>query len=277
MKLTLCNEVLRELGFERQCAVAAALGYSGLEIAPFTLGPQPHRLSPGAIAGARRAAQAAGLAITGLHWLLVAPEGLSLTSTDADVRARTREVVLGLVRLCADLGGRYLVHGSPAQRVLAPGQEAEGRKRALELLAEAAHAAERAGLVYCLEPLSPALTNFVTSLAEAVEIVRGIGSPAFRTMLDCSAAAAGESDDIPTLLARHLPDGMIAHIHFNDPNRRGPGEGELRFVPIVRALAEHRYDGWIGVEPFVYEPDGPACAARAAGYVQGLFEALAHG
>ncbi len=276
MKLALCNEVVRELPFERQCTFAAALGYTGLEIAPFTLGSEPHRLTAGAVAGACQAANAAGISITGLHWLLVAPEGLSITSTDAQARARTRDVMLGLIRLCADLGGFYLVHGSPAQRALPPGDEADGRKRALELFAAAARAAEEAGLVYCLEPLSPDQTNFVTSLAEAAAIVAEIGSPAFRTMLDCSAAAASEDADIPTLLARHLPDGAIAHVHFNDPNRRGPGEGALHFGPILRALQDHRYDGWVGVEPFIYEPDGPACAARAAGYVQGLTEALAH-
>jgi sugar phosphate isomerase/epimerase len=276
MKLALCNEVVRELSFERQCALAASLGYSGLEIAPFTLGAEPHRLGADAIRALRQAAAPAGIAITGLHWLLVAPEGLSITSADADVQARTRDVMLGLIRLCAELGGSYLVHGSPAQRALAPGDGAGGRKRAVEHFAAAAGAAEAAGLVYCLEPLSPEQTNFVTSLAEAAEIVVEIGSPAFRTMLDCSAAAASESEDIPTLLARHLPTGMIAHVHFNDPNRRGPGEGALRFAPILQSLSEQRYDGWIGVEPFVYEPDGPACAARAAGYVQGLAEALVH-
>jgi sugar phosphate isomerase/epimerase len=245
-------------------------------VAPFTLGAEPHRLAPADVSAARRAAEAAGIAVTGLHWLLVTPEGLSITSADADVQARTRDVMLGLIRLCAELGGGYLVHGSPAQRALAPGGEAGGRKRAVEHFAAAARAAEAAGLVYCLEPLAPVQTNFVTSLAEAAAIVAEIGSPAFRTMLDCSAAASSEREDIPTLLARHVPTGMIAHVHFNDPNRRGPGEGALQFAPIVRTLSEQRYDGWIGVEPFVYEPDGPACAARAAGYVQGLAEALAN-
>src|SRR5688572_33441161 len=77
MKLALCNEVVRELSFERQCALAAALGYSGLEVAPFTLGAEPHRLAPAAVSATRRAAEAAGIAVTGLHWLLVTPEGLS--------------------------------------------------------------------------------------------------------------------------------------------------------------------------------------------------------
>jgi D-psicose/D-tagatose/L-ribulose 3-epimerase len=272
MRLALCNEVIRELPFAEQCAFAAALGYEGLELAPFTLGDEPHRLPAETIAETRRAAERAGIAITGLHWLLVAPTGLSITSPDAEVRGRTRDVLLALVRLSAELGGGYVVHGSPQQRALAPGDEGEGRKRGIEVLAAAADAAEENGIVYCLEALSPKQDNFVTSIADAAEIVSQIGSPAFRTMIDCAAAASGESDDIPTLLARHLPDGMIRHVHFNDPNRRGPGEGTLRFAPIVRALHEARYEGWVGVEPFVYEPDGSACAARAIGYVRGLEE-----
>jgi D-psicose/D-tagatose/L-ribulose 3-epimerase len=273
VRLALCNEVVRELTFEAQCALAAKVGYDGLEIAPFTLGAEPHRLPATTIAATRRAAADEGIAISGLHWLLLAPNGLSITSPDADVWQRTSAVIRALIGLCGELGGSYLVHGSPEQRALA-GDEAEGRKRALEIFAVAARAAEDAGVVYCLEALSPELTNFVTSLEEAISIVSEIGSPAFRTMIDCAAAGASESEDIPTLLARHLPAGMIRHIHFNDPNRRGPGEGALNFAPIVGALCALRYEGWIGVEPFVYEPDGRSCAARAAGYVRGLEEAI---
>ena len=36
-----------------------------------------------------------------------------------------------------------------------------------------------------------------------------------------------------------------------------------------------RYSGNAAIEPFVYEPDGPTCAARAIGYVRGLQEAAA--
>ena len=44
MKLSLCNEVIRELSFERQCALAASLGYRGLELAPFTFGDDAWRM-----------------------------------------------------------------------------------------------------------------------------------------------------------------------------------------------------------------------------------------
>ena len=117
------------------------------------------------------------------------------------------------------------------------------------------------------------MTANINTVAEAAAIVAEIDSPALTAMLDCAAAGGNEAEDIPTLLRRHLPSGLIHHVHFNDPNKRGPGEGELAFAPIVRTLRDLAYDRWIGVEPFIYRPDGPAAAARAIGYVRGLLEA----
>lgn len=275
MLISLCNEVIRELNFARQCAFARQAGYDGLEVAPFTLSQEPHRLSAARRAEVRRAAADAGIAITGLHYLLLAPEGLSITTADAATRARTVDVMRGLCELAADLGGTVLVHGSPNQRTLDPRQEADGRKRGAESFAAVADAAEKAGVTYCIEPLARQDTQFVNTVEDAAGIVRAIGSPHVKTMIDCSAAARTEAEDIPAAIKRWLPTGLIAHVHLNDPNRRGPGEGSLKFAPILAALKAAGYAGNAAIEPFVYEPDGPACAARAIGYIRGLQEAAA--
>jgi sugar phosphate isomerase/epimerase len=274
MRVSLCNEVIAELPFARQCEFARALGYDGLEIAPMTLSEAPHRLSPAARADLRRAAADAGIALTGLHYLLRAPAGLSITTADAAQRARTVEVMRALCDLAADLDARILVHGSPDQRRLEPGQEEEGRRRAADCFALVAPAAEAAAVTYCIEPLSRGQTGCINTIGEAAEIVRRVGSPALRTMLDCSSAGATEAESVPDLVRRWVPTGLIAHVHLNDPNRRGPGEGELAFAPILSALREARYPGLAAVEPFIYEPDGPACAARAIGYVRGILQAI---
>jgi sugar phosphate isomerase/epimerase len=271
-RFALCNEVVRELPFERQCAFAAALGYDGVEVAPFTLGPDPHLLPAERRGELRRAASEAGAPVMGLHWLLVVPEGLSITSGDRALRIRTLDIMRRLIGLCADLGGRYLVHGSPKQRRLEPGRETEGRAWAAEAFAAAAEAAGAAGLVYCVEPLAAEEANYVTSVAEAAELVRAIGHPALRTMVDCAAATRGDDGDPAALLRQWLPTGLIAHVHANDTNRRGPGEGQLAFRPILAALRAGLYEGAVGVEPFIYEPDGPACAARAIGYLRGCID-----
>ena len=274
MRFSLCNEVLRPLPFAAQCEVAAAMGYDGLEVAPFTLSDAPQSIPAAKRRALRRQAGDAGLAITGLHWLLVAPEGLSIVSADADIRRRTAAVIAALCELCADLGSRYLVHGSPAQRALPEGEQAEAAKRAEDMLAQAAQAAERVGVIYCLEPLHRGETNFVNTIAEAAAIVQRIDNPHFRTMLDCSAAGLSETASVPELLDTWLPGGLLAHVQVNDPNRQGPGQGEMRFAPILAALKAHGYAGDIGVEPFIYTPDGPASAARAIGYLRGIWESL---
>src|SRR3546814_7535546 len=118
MRISLCNEVLGGMTLQAQCALAASLGYDGLEIAPFTLAEDPLALDAAAIGEIRKTVEGAGLAVTGLHWLLVTPKGLSITDTDPSTRRRTIEAMKRLCGLCAELGGRYLVHGSPAQRRL---------------------------------------------------------------------------------------------------------------------------------------------------------------
>jgi D-psicose/D-tagatose/L-ribulose 3-epimerase len=271
--VSLCNEVVRELDFTAQCALAKGLGYDGLEIAPFTLADEPVRLPAARRAELRRIAQDHGLAITGLHYLLLAPEGLSITSPEGGVRTRTTRVMRALIELCADLGGQVLVHGSPRQRTIAPGQRKEDAlAHATECFAAIARDAEEAGVIYCIEPLAPPEVELINTVEEAAAIVDVIGSPAVRTMLDTCAAGRSERAPIRELIARWLPTGKVAHIHLNDPNRRAPGQGDLRFGPILAALEDHRYAGICSVEPFIYEPDGPTCAARAIGYVRGVLE-----
>jgi sugar phosphate isomerase/epimerase len=276
MKLSLCNEVVREFDFARQCAFAAELGYAGLEVAPFTLGETAYRMPAAERAALRRAASDAGIAVSGLHWLLVAPQGLSITSADRAVWGRTLDVMRRLVELCAELGGNYLVHGSPAQRRVGTGPDrSEAAKRGEATWAAIADDAQKSAVVYCVEPLASPEADFINTLEEAAAIVRRIGKPALRTMLDTSSAGLTENEPVADLVRRWMPTGLIAHVQFNDRNRRGPGEGADRFAPVVRALRDTGYRGWVAMEPFQYKPDGPATAARAIGYVSGLMEAIA--
>lgn len=274
MEVSLCNEVLRDFSFERQCELASALGYDGLEIAPFTLSENPHELSSVRRAELRRIAERAGLRITSLHWLLLTPLGLSVTSEDAAVRRRTVEVLKGLVGLCSELGGSVLVHGSPKQRLISPEQERRDvERRTAECFLDVARKAEELGVRYCIEPLAPVETNYINSLEEAKALVARVGNPAFRTMIDAKAAV-NESLPLHELCEKWLPTGLIGHIHLNDRNLRAPGQGTDRFLPLFAVLRRLGYSGVVGVEPFDYFPDGPTAAARAIGYIRGIQEGL---
>src|SRR3569623_204963 len=155
MKFALCNEVLQPLGVAGQCAFAAKLGYDGLEVAPFTLAENPMDISDAQAVEFRRIAEDAALKIFGLHWLLVAPSGLSISSGAAGLRMKTLGVMIRLVELCALMGGNYLVHGSPKQRSTPEGSTKEqALARVTAVFARVAPAAQPHGVTYCIEPLS---------------------------------------------------------------------------------------------------------------------------
>ena len=269
MRLALCNEVLRELPFDRQCALAGKLGYRGLELAPFTLGDDAWRMPVARRSEIRKACADNGLEVSGLHWLLAAPAGLSITTADRTVWQNSVDVLRASVDLCAELGGSYLVHGSPAQRRVTTADDAARAEEAWLVAAEQAAAAK---VAYCLEPLARPDCNFINTLDEAADVVRRLGNPALRIMVDTLAAGLMEPEPVADAIRRWMPSGLLAHVQFNDRNRRGPGQGDDLFAPVVKALRETGYGGWIAMEPFVYEPDGPTCAARMIGYVSGLLE-----
>ncbi len=275
MKLSLCNEVLRHLDFDAQCARVAALGCDGVELAPFTVGssaadwqlPDAQRL--------RGQAAAHGLAISSLHWLLVQPAGLSLSTSDAALHRRTVDLLRCLIDFAAACGAQVLVHGSPAQRSPGPDQSlADALERCTAGWAQLAEHAEQAGVTYCIEPLSPFETPLINTVAEAAAVVDRIGSPALKTMLDLSAASHAETDDAATLLTRWLGSGHVAHVQLNDHNRRGPGQGDTPILPALKTLHQLGYQGWLAIEPFDYHPDADSCAAFSVGHVRGLLRHL---
>ena len=283
IKFSLCNEVLQPLPFDQQCALAAKLGYEGLEVAPFTLAANPMDITDAQARAYRRMAEDQGLRISGLHWLLVAPAGLSIVADDEKVRDETVRVMQRLVELCALMGGQYLVHGSPKQRSVPQGSSREAALgRARDCFARVAATARDAGQVYCIEPLAPRETDLINTVAEAAQLVDEIASPGLKTMIDCSAAGQAEAQAVDALMAQWMPAGRIAHVQVNDPNRRGPGQGDMQFAPILQMLmrmqAQGHFGDWVAVEPFDYVPDGPGCAAHSIGYLRGIVEGLArHG
>ena len=129
------------------------------------------------------------------------------------MRKRTLEVMTHLIGLCAELGGSVLVHGSPKQRQIAPGEtHAIALARLQDAWRKSALAAARAGVIYCIEPLSQRETALINTIAEAAELVRAIDHPNLRTMIDCSAAGQAETEPVPSLIDRWLPTGLIAHL-----------------------------------------------------------------
>src|SRR5467141_2187222 len=121
MRYAICNETFEGWEHARICRTVAELGYTGLEMAPFTLAPRITDVTLAQRQKLRAEAESAGVQIIGLHWLLAKTEGLQLTSPDAAVRQRTADYIVELAKACRDMGGDLMVFGSPVQRKIPAG------------------------------------------------------------------------------------------------------------------------------------------------------------
>ncbi|HOD82073.1 MAG: D-tagatose 3-epimerase [Planctomycetes bacterium ADurb.Bin126] len=271
MKFAICNEMYEGWDIARICKDAAACGYQGLEIAPFTLDPDPRKVDEKRAREIGQIASDAGIVVTGFHWLLVKPDGLHITTPDAAVRARTAEFLKHLARLCAAAGGKFMVFGSPKQRNVLEGETYEDAfKRAADVFGLVSRTCEQLGVTLALEPLGKVEGNFLNTAEETIKLIEAVNHPNCRLHLDVKAMCC-ESKPIPQIIAesaRHL-----AYFHANDANRRGPGFGEVDFVPIWKALQQVRYDGWVSVEVFDYKPDPHTIALKSLEYMKKTMEA----
>ncbi|MEZ6069414.1 MAG: sugar phosphate isomerase/epimerase family protein [Pirellulales bacterium] len=266
MKYAICNETFVDWPHERAFAFARECGYTGIEIAPFTLNGDARLITAEQRAEVRQLAADHELEVVGLHWLLAKTTGFHLTTPDADVRQATSQYLGELARLCRDVGGKVLVLGSPQQRNVDPGiAMSDAMAFAAETIRAAVPVLEETDTVLAIEPLGPAEGNFLNHASDGVELMRLIDSANVRLHLDVKAMSS-EGIPIPDII-RSCRDEMV-HFHANDANKLGPGFGEIDFVPIMAVLKEIGYDGWVSVEVFDYSPGIERLAKESIDYLK---------
>jgi sugar phosphate isomerase/epimerase len=271
MKFALCNEMFGDRPFADTFSTIRKLGYTGVEIAPFTFAPHNEPfdvrvVSAQKLVDVRSMAEDAGLEIIGLHWLLAKTEGFYLTSPDPTVRRKTGEYLKTLAEVCADLGGKIMVLGSPKQRNLLPGVSYEDAEAyAVEVLHSAMAACKQFNVTLGLEPLGPAEGDFMLTAESAIRLAKMVDSPHCKVHLDVKAMSS-EAKPIPDIIRDSHK--WLVHFHANDPNMLGPGMGKVDFHPIFAALREVHYDGWVSVEVFKYEPSPDEIARESIEYMR---------
>ena len=271
MKFAFCNEMFGDQPFEQVWPQVAELGYTGVEIAPFTLWKEDEEFDARAVPKFMRqkvaqVAKDSGLEVVGLHWLLAKTAGFYLTSPEAAVRNATADYLKSLVQLCADLGGRVMVLGSPQQRNLLPGvgyNDAE--QYAAEVLRAAMPVCADSGVTIALEPLGPAEGDFLLTAEAGIRLAQLVDSPHCKLHLDVKAMSS-EKHSIPVVI--EASKDWLVHFHANDPNLLGPGMGDVEFGEIFQALRDIEYDSWVSVEVFKYEPSPLEIARRSIEYMR---------
>lgn len=273
MRFAICNEHWGDAPFEAVCEDAAACGYEGLELAPFTLKDDARELTIADAVRLTRVARSFGLEIIGLHWLLTRPAWLSITTPDPMLYKDTLKFGRQLARICGALGGKVMVWGSPKARTIAPEwHRGDSMKRAVELVRSVAEVAHQNGAVIAMEPLARKETNFLNTAAEGIDFCKAVDHPACKLHLDVKAMS-DESKSIPDII-RDSKEWLV-HFHTNDPNLLGPGMGEVKYEPIIAALREVGYHGWLSTEVFDYSPGAKVIAEKSIGYLKGIISKVA--
>ncbi|HEY3442007.1 MAG TPA: sugar phosphate isomerase/epimerase family protein [Paludibaculum sp.] len=270
---SICNEIYQGWDFAKACRHMKETGYEGIEIAPFTLSEDPCNIPASDRKAHAEIIAGEGLEFVGLHWLMVAPKGLHVTTPDDELRQRGWNHIRGLIDLCADLGpGGVMVFGSPLQRGTVGGAtREEATARYTEGLAAVAPQAEARGVKILVEALPANQTNVVGSLAEAEGIVKQVGSPAIQTMFD-THNAVDETEPHAVLVERYFD--VIRHIHVNETDGGHCGTGHYEFGPVLAALKRLEFGGWISLEAFDFAPGAERIASESLRYLNSIIEKI---
>lgn len=270
MKFAICNETFENWKQDDVFACIAELGYTGVEIAPFTISSDVRDVPKEGRKKLRRMAEQNGLVVSGLHWLLARTTGLHLTSPDPAVRERTADYLGELIEFCSDLGGAVLVFGSPKQRDLLEGVSMQqGMEYASGVFRQVLPLAEARKVTIAFEPLARRETNFMNTAAEATELIEAVAHPNFQLHLDVKAMC-DMGKPVPQIIQDNRTH--VVYYHANDPDGHGPGSSGLDHRPFAAALKEIGYDGWVSVEVFDYKPDPRQIAAEAMKYLTAVYQ-----
>ncbi|HEY1497851.1 MAG TPA: sugar phosphate isomerase/epimerase family protein [Candidatus Solibacter sp.] len=264
---SICNEAFEKWPFADACKAIRKAGYTGIEIAPFTLAEKPRDVTAAQRVEYRDIITSEGLTFVGLHWLMVSPKGLHVTGPDAELRRQSWEHIRDLIDLCADLGPNgVMVFGSPKQRATTGGLTREQATRNyIDGLARVApHAAAR-GVTVLVEALPSGQCDVIQTLEEADAIVREIASPGVETMFDVHNAI-DEVEPHAVLVDRYFE--RIRHIHVNELDGRYCGTGDYDFKPVFETLRRRGYTGWISLEAFDFTPGAEALANQSLRFLE---------
>ncbi|MBY0373963.1 MAG: sugar phosphate isomerase/epimerase [Bryobacteraceae bacterium] len=269
----ICNEIFEKTPFADTCRAVRQAGYDAIELAHFTLADSPTDIGPSRRRELREIMAGEGLEFVGLHWLMVAPKGLHVTTPDDGLRERSWQHIRHLIDLCADLGERkIMVFGSPFQRNSTGGSTpAEATRRFTEGLAGVSNVAASRGVTILVEALPKAQSDIVNTVAEAVAIVDQISSPAIQTMFD-THNAADETEPHAVILERYLD--KIRHIHVNEMDGSYCGARDYDFRPILEVVQRREFAGFVSLEAFDFTPGGEKIARESLAHLKALEETL---
>jgi sugar phosphate isomerase/epimerase len=255
---------MAELSWAEQCRIISNAGYKGVEVAAFTLVKEGvQEISRDERSHIVSVMKDAGIECVGLHWLLAPPpKGLHFTTPDTAVREKTTAYFDKLIDFCGDIGGPYMIFGSPKQRSTVGVPVDDAKKYFAESLAKVADHAQERSVKILIEPLGRSVTDVVNTLAEALELSEQVNHPAIQIMFDFHNTD-DETEPFDVLLKKYYKHIHHVHIQEMDGKHLGTGTAVNDYVKALQTLKDLKYDKWISLEVFDFSPGGKKIAEES--------------
>ena len=234
----------------------AAMGINGIEVAPSRIWSDPWTgLTDGRVSAYRRAVEAVGMNVVGLHSLFFDHPELGLFKSEA--RAATLDFLTHLSTVCRDLGGRTLIWGGGRRR--GPVAKQDAFVESVRFMGELCIRIESHGTCLCFEPLGPNDSDFVNSAFEAIDIATAVNHPAFALQLDAKALIENGED---TLAAFAAAKSRLVHFHANQPGLGPLDQGPVDHRKMGDFLRQIGYDGYVSIEQRMLNATDPLADIR---------------
>ncbi|MEM7457212.1 MAG: sugar phosphate isomerase/epimerase family protein [Planctomycetota bacterium] len=193
--------------------------------------------------------------------------GLSLTDPDQERRQQAIEFVRQMIAFGAEFNAPAII-GSMQGRFGGELDKPAALGLLSDALAELGSAAADANQILLYEPLNRYETNLVNTIADGVELIQQSGSNHVKLLADLFHMNIEETD-VAAAIRDH--SDHIGHVHFVDSNRWAAGYGHTDFRPIVTALKETGFDGYLAIEAFA-RPDSDTAAQKSIQAINTFFE-----
>jgi sugar phosphate isomerase/epimerase len=233
------------------CRKARELGFDAVEIFPADADAIDPETLQSILADNGLSVAAVG---TGAGWV---KQGLSLTSLDEE----TRGEAVAFIERMMDFAARFeapVIIGSMQGRA---GGEVT-RQVALRYLGNALFKldehAQDLGTTLLYEPLNRYETNLINTLADGVQFLTGSAMRNVKLLADLYHMNIEEAN-LAESLRKAGPH--VGHVHFADSNRKAAGWGHTDFAPVVEALRDAGYRGYLSAEVLPV-PDSDSAARQ---------------
>ncbi len=220
------------LGIER----VARFGYDGVELVG--------ELTDAELPAIARELESNGVVASSIISIFT-PER-DIVSSNPDIRRNAIDYVLHNVDVAETLGASVVTFTPTACMKITPEVEiAQEWAWAVEAGVETARYANDRGVTIAVEPWNRYETYLINRVGQAAAFVDEVSGPGIGVMADTFHMSLEEVDIAEAIRG---VGSRLAHVHLADSNRAAPGFGHTDFTPIVQAIADVGYQGWVSYE-----------------------------